>query len=55
MRSETFLIAAGLAAQALALPAGDDNGGGNYAESKKRANAVKDAFQTAWDGYSKYV
>lgn len=59
MRSPLFLTAATFAAQAVALPAGDGHKGDGKAdfsqEAKARADAVKAAFQTAWDGYYEYV
>lgn len=58
MRSDLFLIATGLASQALALPACDGDGcekPANDQQAKDRADAVKAAFQTAWNGYSEYV
>jgi len=59
MRSPLFLTAATFAAQAVALPAGDGNKGNGKAayeqETRRRADAVKAAFQTAWDGYYECV
>lgn len=59
MRSPLLLTAATLAAQAAALPAGDGYKGNVKGESreetKTRADAVKAAFQTAWDGYYECV
>jgi len=59
MRSPLLLTAATFAAQAVALPAGDGNSGygkPNYEqETRRRADAVKAAFQTAWDGYYQCV
>jgi hypothetical protein len=57
MRSPLFLTAATFAAQALALPTGEGHGhrenrkGESEQEARTRADAVKAAFQTAWDGY----
>jgi len=67
MRTNTIISAASLAAGALALPATDGGppsyggsppsyGGGegeSQREARYRANAVKQAFETAWDGYYK--
>jgi hypothetical protein len=59
MRSPLFLTAATLAAQTVALPTGEghreDRKGESEQEAKTRADAVKAAFQTAWDGYYKFV
>jgi hypothetical protein len=59
MRPPLFLTAATLAAQAMALPAGDWNKGYGKGESRHeartRADAVKAVFQTAWDGYYEWV
>ena len=59
MRSPLILTAATLAAQAVALPASVNNkrydNSTSEQDPKKRAEAVKAAFQTAWDGYYKYV
>jgi hypothetical protein len=56
MRSSLLLsAAAGLASQAVALPTGDGDKPYNNAvpteEAEVRAAAVKEVFQTAWDGY----
>jgi hypothetical protein len=56
MRSSLFLSAtAALASRAAALPTGDENKPYNKAvptdEAEARAAAVKEVFQTAWDGY----
>jgi len=59
MRSPFVLTAATLAAQAVALPASVNNKrhqNSTYEqETKRRADAVKEVFQTAWDGYYEYV
>lgn len=59
MRSPLVLTAVAFAAQAVALPAGDGNKGNGKAsyeeETRRRADAVKDAFQTAWNGYYECV
>jgi hypothetical protein len=59
MRSPLFLTAATLAAQAVALPTGEghreNRKGESEQEAKTRADAVKAAFQTAWDGYYECV
>jgi hypothetical protein len=56
MRSSLLLSAtAALVSRAVALPAGDGNPPYNNAvptdEAEARAAAVKEVFQTAWDGY----
>lgn len=67
MRTSTILSAAALAVGALALPANDggnssssgsspsngDGEGESQSDAKYRAKAVKEAFETAWDGYYK--
>lgn len=59
MRSPLLLTAATFAAQAVALPAGDGikryQNSTYEEETKRRADAVKAVFQTAWDGYYQYV
>ncbi|GAB7324240.1 hypothetical protein MBLNU13_g07593t1 [Cladosporium sp. NU13] len=59
MRSPLIVTAATLAAQAVALPAAVNNKRFDNStfeqDPKKRAEAVKAAFQTAWDGYYKYA
>ena len=55
MRSPLVLTAATLAAHAVALPAGVNNKRYQNSTSEQRADAVKAAFQTAWDGYYKCV
>lgn len=57
MRSTLVLSAAALAAQsAVALPAsGLGKRGISKEEAMSRAESVKQVFQTAWDGYYKYV
>ena len=59
MRSPLILTAATLAAQAVALPAGvtyKRHPNETYEqETKRRAEFVKAAFQTAWDGYYECV
>jgi hypothetical protein len=56
MRSSLLLsAAAGLVSQAVALPTSDGSKPYNNAvptdEAEARATAVKEVFQTAWDGY----
>jgi hypothetical protein len=56
MRSSLLLsAAAGLTSQAVALPTSDGSKPYNNAvptdEAEARAAAVKEVFQTAWDGY----
>jgi hypothetical protein len=56
MRSSLLLSAAAtLASRAVALPTGDGDKPYNSAvpteEAEARAAAVKEVFQTAWDGY----
>lgn len=56
MRSSLLLSAtAALASRTAALPTGDENKPYNNAvptdEAEARAAAVKEVFQTAWDGY----
>jgi hypothetical protein len=55
MRSPLYFTATTFAAQAVALPTGDGGRGNGKAayeqETQRRADAVKAAFQTAWDGY----
>jgi len=58
MRSPLFLsAAAALTSRAVALPAGDGKTSHGNAiprdEADVRAAAVKEVFQTAWDGYYK--
>lgn len=61
MRLSLLVSVNAFAAHAVALPQGrsdGENGKGNSLskdEASKRANAVKDAFKTAWDGYYQYV
>ena len=59
MRLPLVLTAATLAAQAVALPAVASkkrHQNSTYEqETKRRADAVKAVFQTAWDGYYEYV
>lgn len=57
MRYTLIAATTSLAAQsALALPArGLNERGVSADEARKRANEVQDVFQTAWDGYYKYV
>jgi hypothetical protein len=59
MRSPIFLTAATFAVQAVALPTGEgrkeSRKGESEQEAKTRADAVKAAFQTAWDGYYELV
>ncbi|KAB5583110.1 glycoside hydrolase [Coniochaeta sp. 2T2.1] len=59
--SSTALAVLGLTARATASPASQRRETGYYPTNPKyvanatRANAVKEAFQTAWDGYYKYA
>lgn len=59
MRSSLLLsaAAAGFASRTVALPTGDGSKPYNNAvpadEAEARAAAVKEVFQTAWDGYYK--
>lgn len=61
MRTSLFLLANALAVNALALPQGKGDGrkgkgqGISRDEARDRADAVREAFQTAWDGYSQCV
>jgi hypothetical protein len=59
MRSPLILTAATLAAHTVALPSGAPykrNQNSTYEQdTQKRAEAVKAAFQTAWDGYYQCV
>lgn len=60
MRSSLLLSAgAALTSHAVALPAGDGNQLWGKAvpsdEAEARAAAVKEVFQTAWDGYYQWV
>jgi len=60
MRSSLLLsAAAGLVSQAVALPTSDGSKPYNSAvptdEAEARATAVKEVFQTAWDGYYQYA
>jgi mannosyl-oligosaccharide alpha-1,2-mannosidase len=58
--TKTALAVIGLASQVTATPASQRREtshypGPNYVSNATRANAVKEAFQTAWDGYYKYA
>lgn len=61
MRLSLLVSVNAFAAHAVALPQGRSDGGNGKGsslskdEASKRANAVKDAFKTAWDGYYQYV
>lgn len=61
MRISLLVSVSAFAAHAVALPQGRSDGGNGKGsslskdEASKRANAVKDAFKTAWDGYYQYV
>ncbi len=58
--SNTALAVLSLAAQVTASPApqrreASHYPGPQYVANATRANAVREAFQTAWDGYYKYA
>lgn len=57
---QTTLAVLGLASQVTAAPPSQRRGtsnypGAQYVANATRANAVKEAFQIAWDGYYKYA
>ena len=57
MRATSLLLAAvGLAGSAVARPFGETEAVlGHQLQSQEKADAVKEAFQHAWNGYMKYA
>jgi Glycosyl hydrolase family 47. len=56
MRANSLLLALGLAGSAIARPFGETEAVlGQPLQSQEKADAVKEAFQHAWDGYMKYA